>query len=67
METPRTPLPDGFDSPAKEEARARARLERDRQRLRDMLIEGRDSEVAGFFDKAYFDGLRGRLDRRADS
>ncbi len=39
--------------------------ERDLQRLREMLIEGRDSEFVGFFDKAYFDGLRERLGQRA--
>jgi antitoxin ParD1/3/4 len=37
------------------------RKEQDRQRLRDLLVEGAASPLAGPADEAYFEGLRKRI------
>jgi antitoxin ParD1/3/4 len=41
------------------------RREQDREHLRQLLLEGLSGPVVGVADKAYFDGLRGRIKDRA--
>ena len=50
----------GYGS-ASEYVRELIRRERDRQRLRELLLEGAASPPAGMADAAYFDRLRGRV------
>lgn len=37
------------------------RRDRERQHIRQLIVEGLESEVAGQGDEAYFDGLRRRI------
>lgn len=39
------------------------RHDQDRQRLRNLMLEGAESEPAAAADQAYFDGLRKRIER----
>ena len=50
----------GYGS-ASEYVRELIRRERDRQSLRELLLEGAASPRAGMADAAYFDRLRGRV------
>ena len=50
-----------FDKGASEYVREPIRRERDRQTLRDLLLEGAASPRAGMADAAYFDRLRSRV------
>ena len=50
----------GYGS-ASEYVRELIRKDRDRQRLRALLLEGAASPRAGMADADYFDGLRGRV------
>lgn len=48
-------------STSSEYVRELIRRERDRQRLRGLLLEGAESPRAGVADEDYFDRLRGRI------
>ena len=50
----------GYGS-ASEYVRELIRRERDRQRLRELLLEGAASPLAGMADAGYFDRLRDRV------
>jgi antitoxin ParD1/3/4 len=50
----------GYGS-SSEYVRELIRNEKDRQRLRELVLEGMASPVEGQFDKAYFDDLRKRI------
>ena len=50
----------GYGS-SSEYVRELIRKDRDRQRLRELLLEGAASPSAGMADMDYFDGLRGRV------
>ena len=50
----------GYSS-SSEFVRELIRKERDRQHLRDLLLEGAASPPGGTADADYFDGLRGRI------
>lgn len=41
------------------------RKEQDRTRLRELLLDGAATHPGGPADEAYFDGLRGRVRKRA--
>lgn len=55
----------GRYSTSSEYVRELIRREQDRQRLRDMLLEGAASPPAGPADDAYFERLRQRVAKRA--
>lgn len=50
-------------STSSEYVRELIRREREKERLRQLLLEGRDSPITGVADAAYFDGLRDRVGR----
>jgi antitoxin ParD1/3/4 len=54
----------GYGS-SSEYVRELIRQDRDRQRLRGLLLEGAASAPAAPADKTYFDGLRARAGKRA--
>jgi len=43
------------------------RRDRDRRRLRGLLLDGANSQPAGVADAAYFDGLRARVHKGRES
>jgi len=55
----------GFDTTS-EYVRELIRKDRDRQRLRAMLLDGAGSDPGAPADDAYFDGLRPRVDGFAE-
>ena len=55
----------GRYSTSSEYVRELIRKEQDKQKLRDLLMEGANSPSAGPADEAYFERLRERVDGRA--
>ena len=55
----------GRYSTSSEYIRELIRREQDKQKLRDLLMEGANSPPAGPADDAYFDKLRQRISKRA--
>jgi len=56
---------DGRYSTSSEYIRELVRREQDKQKLRDLLLEGANSPPAGPADEAYFAGLRKKIADRA--
>ena len=55
----------GRYSTSSEYVRELIRREQDKQKLRDLLMEGANSPLEGPADEAYFEGLRERIRKRA--
>ena len=55
----------GRYSTSSEYVRELIRREQDKQKLRDLLMEGANSPLEGPANEAYFEGLRERIRKRA--